>query len=167
MWIDPHETGLYLGQCAQYCGTQHAKMLLRVYVQSQEDFERWIQEQQQPAHLKRRCFRGPAHIRNHCLHQLPHRSRHGGRRPLWSRSDSSDEPGHDRRRGRAQHPGESQRWIRKPDCHQARVADARDAIERPRPGRVDCLFGDTSLNTFLIPPNFGQYAKGEYAEENA
>ena len=33
MWLDPHETGLYLGQCAQYCGTQHAKMLLRVYVE--------------------------------------------------------------------------------------------------------------------------------------
>ncbi|MGA8271116.1 MAG: cytochrome c oxidase subunit II [Candidatus Sulfotelmatobacter sp.] len=49
MWIDPHETGLYLGQCAQYCGTQHAKMLLRVYVQSQGDFNRWIQEQRQPA----------------------------------------------------------------------------------------------------------------------
>src|SRR5450432_4004413 len=27
-WLDPHETGLFLGQCAQYCGTQHAKMLL-------------------------------------------------------------------------------------------------------------------------------------------
>jgi len=49
MWIDPHETGVYLGQCAQYCGTQHAKMLLRVYVHSQEDFERWIREQRQPA----------------------------------------------------------------------------------------------------------------------
>src|SRR5208282_126146 len=49
MWIDPHETGVYLGQCAQYCGSQHAKMLLRVYVQSREDFERWIQEQRQPA----------------------------------------------------------------------------------------------------------------------
>ena len=49
MWIDPHETGLYLGQCAQYCGTQHAKMLLRVYVQSHEDFNRWIQEQRKPA----------------------------------------------------------------------------------------------------------------------
>src|ERR1700687_4216792 len=36
MWIDPHETGLYLGPCAQYCGTQHAKMLLRVYVQSRD-----------------------------------------------------------------------------------------------------------------------------------
>src|SRR4029077_8560863 len=45
MWMDPHETGLYLGQCAQYCGTQHAKMLLRVYVDSREDFDRWIQEQ--------------------------------------------------------------------------------------------------------------------------
>jgi cytochrome c oxidase subunit 2 len=51
MWVDPHETGLYLGQCAQYCGTQHAKMLLRVYVDSREDFDRWIQEQRQPAHL--------------------------------------------------------------------------------------------------------------------
>jgi cytochrome c oxidase subunit 2 len=49
MWIDPHETGLYLGQCAQYCGTQHAKMLLRVYVQSRDEFDRWIQQQRQPA----------------------------------------------------------------------------------------------------------------------
>ena len=36
MWVDPHETGLFLGQCAQYCGTQHAMMLLRVYVQTRE-----------------------------------------------------------------------------------------------------------------------------------
>jgi cytochrome c oxidase subunit II len=47
MWIDPRETGLFLGQCAQYCGTQHAKMLLRVYVQSREDFERWVHDQQE------------------------------------------------------------------------------------------------------------------------
>ncbi len=51
MWIDPHEAGLYLGQCAQYCGTQHAKMLLRVYVQSRDEFDRWVQEQSQPAHV--------------------------------------------------------------------------------------------------------------------
>src|SRR5208282_4919646 len=49
MWIDPHETGVYVGQCAQYCGVQHAKMLLRVYVQSREDFDRWVHEQQQDA----------------------------------------------------------------------------------------------------------------------
>jgi cytochrome c oxidase subunit 2 len=51
MWIEPAETGLYLGQCAQYCGTQHAMMLLRVYVQSRDDFDRWIREQSQHAHV--------------------------------------------------------------------------------------------------------------------
>ncbi|HUA00306.1 MAG TPA: cytochrome c oxidase subunit II [Candidatus Aquilonibacter sp.] len=49
MWIDPQETGLFLGQCAQYCGTQHAKMLLRVYVESRPDFDAWVHNQQQPA----------------------------------------------------------------------------------------------------------------------
>jgi len=52
-WIEPHETGLYLGQCAQYCGTQHAKMLLRVYVQSREDFDAWVKEQREKAQLPR------------------------------------------------------------------------------------------------------------------
>jgi cytochrome c oxidase subunit II len=51
MWIDPHEIGVYLGQCAQYCGTQHAKMLLRVYVQSRRDFDRWAQQQTRPSLL--------------------------------------------------------------------------------------------------------------------
>jgi cytochrome c oxidase subunit 2 len=46
-WIDPHETGLFLGQCAQYCGTQHGKMLLRVVVDSKPDFDKWVRAQQQ------------------------------------------------------------------------------------------------------------------------
>lgn len=48
-WIDPHEPGIYLGQCAQFCGTAHANMLLRVYVQSPEDFQKWVHQQEQPA----------------------------------------------------------------------------------------------------------------------
>jgi len=48
-WIDPQHTGLYLGQCAQYCGTQHGKMLLRVYVESRQQFDQWIQAQSRPA----------------------------------------------------------------------------------------------------------------------
>ena len=58
MWIDPQATGLYLGQCAQYCGTQHAKMLLRVYVQSKDEFDRWIQQQRQPALVNDAVSRG-------------------------------------------------------------------------------------------------------------
>jgi cytochrome c oxidase subunit 2 len=49
MWIDPASAGLYLGQCAQYCGTQHAKMLLRVYADTPADFAAWVAHQQQAA----------------------------------------------------------------------------------------------------------------------
>jgi cytochrome c oxidase subunit II len=49
MWMDPERTGIFVGQCAQYCGTQHAKMLLRVSVDRPEDFAEWVHEQQRPA----------------------------------------------------------------------------------------------------------------------
>lgn len=49
MWIDPQAPGLYLGQCAQYCGAQHAKMLIRVYVDSPAQFAAWVAGQQKNA----------------------------------------------------------------------------------------------------------------------
>jgi cytochrome c oxidase subunit 2 len=49
MWIEPERTGLFLGQCAKYCGTQHAKMLLRVYVDTREGFDRWVKTQKKVA----------------------------------------------------------------------------------------------------------------------
>ncbi len=49
MWFDPRQTGVYLGNCAEYCGTQHARMLIRVIVHQQDEFERWVAEQQKPA----------------------------------------------------------------------------------------------------------------------
>jgi cytochrome c oxidase subunit 2 len=49
MWMDPQRTGVFLGQCAQYCGTQHAKMLLRVSVDGPEDFANWVRAQQKLA----------------------------------------------------------------------------------------------------------------------
>jgi cytochrome c oxidase subunit 2 len=73
MWMDPYQTGIFLGQCAQYCGTQHAKMLLRVYVDSSEDFAAWIRSQKQPAVLDadvtagRRVFETTACINCHTV----------------------------------------------------------------------------------------------------
>jgi len=49
MWLDPEAAGLYLGQCAQFCGTQHAKMLIRVYADSPAEFAAWVAHQRQPA----------------------------------------------------------------------------------------------------------------------
>jgi cytochrome c oxidase subunit II len=73
MWMDPYQTGIFLGQCAQYCGTQHAKMLLRVYVDSPGDFATWVHGQQQPAMLDanvtagRRIFETTACINCHAI----------------------------------------------------------------------------------------------------
>ena len=51
MWIDPHVAGTYLGQCGEYCGTQHAMMLLRVIVEPRADFDRWVSAQKEPPAL--------------------------------------------------------------------------------------------------------------------
>jgi cytochrome c oxidase subunit 2 len=48
-WMDPHRPGIFLGQCAQYCGTQHAKMLQRVSVDMPDEFDAWIRAQREPA----------------------------------------------------------------------------------------------------------------------
>jgi cytochrome c oxidase subunit 2 len=46
MWIDPKEGGDYVGNCAEYCGTQHANMLLRVIAEDRPKFQAWAQGQQ-------------------------------------------------------------------------------------------------------------------------
>jgi cytochrome c oxidase subunit 2 len=48
-WIDPREPGIYWGNCAEFCGTQHANMLLRVVAQEPRDFKQWAAEQQKAA----------------------------------------------------------------------------------------------------------------------
>jgi cytochrome c oxidase subunit II len=48
-WIEPHTPGLYVGQCAEFCGVQHAWMLLRVIVHPKDAFDAWVAEQQAPA----------------------------------------------------------------------------------------------------------------------
>ena len=49
MWFETGETGLLLGQCAEYCGTQHANMLIRVVVDTPADFDRWLENEEKPA----------------------------------------------------------------------------------------------------------------------
>lgn len=49
MWFQTKEAGLFLGQCAEYCGTQHAGMLIRVVAESPADFDKWVKNEQKPA----------------------------------------------------------------------------------------------------------------------
>ncbi|HVH56100.1 MAG TPA: cytochrome c oxidase subunit II [Vicinamibacterales bacterium] len=49
LWLQADKPGVYRGQCAEYCGVQHANMALTVVAESSDDFERWIMAQRQPA----------------------------------------------------------------------------------------------------------------------
>jgi len=45
--IEADRPGTFLGQCAEYCGLSHANMRFRVIAKSADDFDTWLQEQQQ------------------------------------------------------------------------------------------------------------------------
>ena len=44
VWFEPTETGTFDVFCTEYCGTQHSGMLAEVTVQSQAEFDQWLEE---------------------------------------------------------------------------------------------------------------------------
>lgn len=48
-WIQADAPGVYRGQCAEFCGHQHAKMAMEVVAESPEEFERWAARMREPA----------------------------------------------------------------------------------------------------------------------
>ena len=48
-WLQATEPGEYRGQCAEYCGIQHATMAFVVYADPPQVFQQWMADQQQPA----------------------------------------------------------------------------------------------------------------------
>lgn len=45
LWFETSKPDWYYGQCAEYCGNQHANMLLAVQVRPQDEFDSWVEEQ--------------------------------------------------------------------------------------------------------------------------
>ena len=45
LWFQADEIGTWYGQCAEFCGTQHAKMLIRVISEEESEFEAWVANQ--------------------------------------------------------------------------------------------------------------------------
>ena len=48
-YFRPDKVGTYWGQCAEFCGYQHAKMRFIVTVETAEEFDAWMKGQQQSA----------------------------------------------------------------------------------------------------------------------
>jgi cytochrome c oxidase subunit 2 len=49
IWLQADRPGLYRGQCAEFCGMQHAHMALYVTAESDDAFEKWRAGQIKPA----------------------------------------------------------------------------------------------------------------------
>ena len=49
LWFQADTLGEYHGQCAEFCGLNHANMRIKLVVESQADFKAWVANQQKPA----------------------------------------------------------------------------------------------------------------------
>lgn len=43
--LEPTRTGIFRGQCAEYCGTSHALMAFQAVVMEEDEFGNWLEEQ--------------------------------------------------------------------------------------------------------------------------
>ena len=47
-WFQANTVGDFHGQCAEFCGMEHALMRMEAYVQTPADFQAWVAQQQAP-----------------------------------------------------------------------------------------------------------------------
>jgi cytochrome c oxidase subunit 2 len=48
IWLQADKPGLYIGQCSEFCGTQHAWMRILVVAEEPSKFDEWQRAQLQP-----------------------------------------------------------------------------------------------------------------------
>jgi cytochrome c oxidase subunit 2 len=48
-WIQADRPGVFRGQCAEFCGHQHARMALLVIAEPMAEFQAWLRQQRRPA----------------------------------------------------------------------------------------------------------------------
>lgn len=49
IWLQADQPGIYRGECAEFCGIQHAKMHLLIIAEPPDQFDQWLEAQRQPA----------------------------------------------------------------------------------------------------------------------
>jgi cytochrome c oxidase subunit 2 len=49
IWLQADRPGVFRGQCAEFCGFEHARMALYVTAETGDAFERWLADQRRPA----------------------------------------------------------------------------------------------------------------------
>ena len=143
--LEADRAGVYRGQCAEFCGLQHANMAFYVVAQPRAAFDRWVAREQRPVDTTRRRRKG---LHAGRLRRLSH-----DQRPL----ERHDRPGpdaprrpHDSRRGNdPEREGLARRLDPRSAAHQAREQDARAARQRPAAPAAPHLSGVARVSTVV------------------
>lgn len=51
LWFTAEEPGQYFGQCAEYCGVQHAQMRMNIIAMTPPDYQAWVARSSRPAEV--------------------------------------------------------------------------------------------------------------------
>ncbi len=94
IWFKADTTGLFSGQCAEFCGVEHGRMAFRVVAQTPEEFQAWSTRQQVGSPL----IDGGDGSRQHAGHRAG-----GGHRRQCGHGGQHPGPGQGRVHGRGVH----------------------------------------------------------------
>ena len=71
IWMQADRPGIFRGQCAEFCGLQHAHMAFDVVAEPEADFERWLERMRQPARAAADGRRSSAAATSSCTAAAP------------------------------------------------------------------------------------------------
>ncbi len=60
IWFTPDSVGMYLGQCAEFCGMSHGNMRTKLFVDSDVQFDAWVAAQKAPPAVPESTAAAPA-----------------------------------------------------------------------------------------------------------
>ena len=132
LWVEADHPGVFRGQCAEYCGAQHAKMALTVVAEPPGDFEGWLMANRAPAPTPATpeqqrgeaiVVKGPCSL----CHAITGTSAGGRTAPG---PDARGLAQHAGRRDAAEYPRVSRRVDLRPSARQARQSHAPDRAAR-------------------------------------
>ena len=140
---------MFRGQCAEYCGGQHALMALFVVTQSRDDFDAWLARQAQPASVPTDAFLKSRlrRILQRRLSLVSHDSRHASDGDRRTRSHACRRPQIARAGVLNNHIGTMAGWIAGAQDVKPGNNDALDAAVHG--SRVACavrLVGKSRMN---------------------
>ena len=154
LWFRADRPGVYRGQCAEFCGHQHAKMALRRRRRAARQLRAWLVQQRDTRRARRPTAwgsRGQEVFLDSVLRDVP-RDRAARRRAAGSVPTSPTSPAGSthRRRHAAQHARQSGRLDRGSAADQARRQDAAEPAQSVGPERAAGLPGDAPM-TVAVP----------------